>query len=982
MVPLFQPCRQSSPSVQSAASSHEYGSIVYTRKRLDRSCRLRLRNESTLIDQAVIISGLDLNRTEPGDYNGSGPDIGARGSAVAAGSDPHAPAWYTGAMQKGRWAVALIPLALAGCALSEAGAPRPESVEPGSAREGERTEVTIRGSDFYLEVRASYLDQERSYLRDTFTARLGEVELQEVAYVDFNTLTAVVPGTLLEGVHDLAVQDPEGREGVLRDAFEVLAREQVGCDPENAAADDATCDGLDDDCDGDTDEDHISTPTGCGVGACAGNTGEIICSDAVTEDTCDPFQGASFDDPTCDNVDDDCDGEADEEYEPTTTNCGVGACAATGELTCVDGALKDSCSAGEPASDDPTCDGIDDDCDEEADEDYVAPATSCGVGPCAGNTGSLVCIDGTPTDTCDPYQGSTADDADCDNIDDDCDGGTDDDYVPVPTGCGVGACAGNTGEIACSDGVTDDTCDPTLGASDSDTDCDNVDDNCDGDTDEGYPSTLTTCGVGACSGNTGEFICLGGVETNTCNPTQGAEEESAPAGNCSDLADNDCDGMTDAADTGCALTENTPPVARFFVDPPVGVAGESFDGHASATKDMEDDIGLLTFLWDWDNDGVTDGEGVDSSHVFSTEGTHAVVLMVEDTGGLRGWAAFDVIVSPVDELLVVTTEIDEADGGATPASPGGSGFSLREAILYANEQPGKQVIHVPSGYVIDVMSALPSPADDAGLELVADGAALDCSGVNADCLNVNSSNNQLYGLEIFNCSGRALSLSGGSNNRFARGYIHDNADGVEVAGSDNILGPDNEIARNGARGVKVMGRGIVEWNRIHGHTEEGISLTGQADGSTILGNVVYANAVGIDASGPCDGVTFIHNTVHANTENGVDLGNGSINTDFRNNILSYNGLSGLYFGGGSFLERDHNDYHLNGSGPCAGCAALGPNSMTDDPLYVNAAGYDLRLRGNSTLIDQGVVLPGVDVNRAEPGDYNGGAPDIGAWEAP
>ena len=36
--------------------------------------------------------------------------------------------------------------------------------------------------------------------------------------------------------------------------------------------------------------------------------------------------------------------------------------------------------------------------------------------------------------------------------------------------------------------------------------------------------------------------------------------------------------------------------------------------------------------------------------------------------------------------VAVTTSVDEADVGATPSSPGGAGFSLREAIAWANAQ--------------------------------------------------------------------------------------------------------------------------------------------------------------------------------------------------------------------------------------------------------------------------------------------------------
>ena len=85
----------------------------------------------------------------------------------------------------------------------------------------------------------------------------------------------------------------------------------------------------------------------------------------------------------------------------------------------------------------------------------------------------------------------------CDGLDDDCDGVADDEYVPIPTTCGMGACEGTTGEMACQGGFVFDTCDPYAAAT-SDTDCDGIDDDCNGLADDGYPFTPAICGLGAC----------------------------------------------------------------------------------------------------------------------------------------------------------------------------------------------------------------------------------------------------------------------------------------------------------------------------------------------------------------------------------------------------------------------------------------------------------------------------------------------------
>ncbi len=197
------------------------------------------------------------------------------------------------------------------------------------------------------------------------------------------------------------------------------------CIPQNPTPD--TCDGADADCDGATDEDHVLSATTCGTGACSGNTGQIACQAGELVDTCDPWAGATADDATCDGTDDDCDGVRDEDYVPAATICGTGACAGNaGELVCQAGELIDTCDpwAG-AAADDATCDGTDDDCDGAYDEDYTPVATACGDGVCA-NAGELQCTGGAAVDTCTPGLPTENPEASCDDLlDNDCDGATD-----------------------------------------------------------------------------------------------------------------------------------------------------------------------------------------------------------------------------------------------------------------------------------------------------------------------------------------------------------------------------------------------------------------------------------------------------------------------------------------------------------------------------------------------------------------------------
>ena len=98
--------------------------------------------------------------------------------------------------------VALPVLATVGCAPVSEG-PSPIAVEPPSARQGVSQDVTIKGSRFTPAYSVSFVNESRSNVDTRFLARLGDIGLLEVAYVDSKTLTATVPGTLPVGDFDL-----------------------------------------------------------------------------------------------------------------------------------------------------------------------------------------------------------------------------------------------------------------------------------------------------------------------------------------------------------------------------------------------------------------------------------------------------------------------------------------------------------------------------------------------------------------------------------------------------------------------------------------------------------------------------------------------------------------------------------------------------------------------------------------------------------
>lgn len=156
------------------------------------------------------------------------------------------------------------------------------------------------------------------------------------------------------------------------------------------------------DSDGDTIPDCIDTCGGmddsryvpdasCGEGYCRTTNTPSSCVDGV-ETECVPGTPLSDTDATCDGVDDDCDGQADEDYVPVAS-CGLGYCQTTSTPSSCNGGVETQCTPGVRLSDnDATLDGVDDDCDGQVDEDacvtrtevfeYDANAYTLSPGPC------------------------------------------------------------------------------------------------------------------------------------------------------------------------------------------------------------------------------------------------------------------------------------------------------------------------------------------------------------------------------------------------------------------------------------------------------------------------------------------------------------------------------------------------------------------------------------------------------------------------
>lgn len=202
------------------------------------------------------------------------------------------------------------------------------------------------------------------------------------------------------------------------------------------------CDGLDNDCDDSIDEELTDVGATCStgsevLGACA-NTGVTVCENGSP--VCNATPGTPSTE-ICDQIDNDCDGEIDEgnvcEIEEcnrtsagSSCSVGVGACQVTGTTVCTEGGAVCDATPGTPTTE--ICDGIDNDCDGSVDEDGVCRNNQCdseqigtpcvvGTGVCQGS-GFVTCVEGSLI--CDAQAGEGSAEV-CDSLDNDCDGEVD-----------------------------------------------------------------------------------------------------------------------------------------------------------------------------------------------------------------------------------------------------------------------------------------------------------------------------------------------------------------------------------------------------------------------------------------------------------------------------------------------------------------------------------------------------------------------------
>jgi len=449
------------------------------------------------------------------------------------------------------------------------------------------------------------------------------------------------------------------------------------CDDDNAEVHpDASelCNGLDDDCDGDIDEDAEQAwyvdSDGDGYG---GGEPTYACDQPSSVyvdngDDCDDADAETYPDAPveCSDLDRNCDGQRDDADLDGDGYAGCEECDDTNAEIHPD-ALE-------------ICDGVDQDCDGELDEDptdgqtWYRDVDADGFGDASD-----------AFDACEQPEGYSADATDCDD--------TRDDIHPDAT------------EI-----------------------CNGLDDDCDGDIDstavdaltwyvdvdgDGYGSTVST--TLSCDQPSGYA-----ATDDDCDDDDTAYNPGAAEDDCSDPNDYNCDGATGYVDgdgDGWAACEECDD-SDADVNPDGTELCDSVDNDCDGTVDEDDAEDAATYYADTDGDGYGDASSTTEA-CSAPSGYVSDATDCDDADGSISPSATEVCDSADNDCDGTTDEDDASDASTWYADTDGDGYGDSSSTTEACE--------VPSGYVADA-----TDCDDSDGDVSPSGTEV-CDSVDNDC---------------------------------------------------------------------------------------------------------------------------------------------------------------------------------------------------------------------------------------------------------
>jgi hypothetical protein len=478
------------------------------------------------------------------------------------------------------------------------------------------------------------------------------------------------------------------------------------CNDADAAVNPAAtevCNGIDDNCDGNNDEGLTFTTyyadadgdtygdAGSTVSTCDGAP-EGYVSDATD---CNDADGAVNPGATevCNGIDDNCDGNIDEGVQNTyyadmdgDTYGDAGsttmACSAPEGYVSDATDCNDADGAVNPGATE-VCNGIDDNCDGNTDEGventYYADADGDTYGDAGSTTMACSAPEGYVSDAtdCNDADGAVNPGATevCNSIDDNCDGNTDEGVENTYYADADGDTYGDAGSttMACSapEGYVSDAtdCNDADGAVNPGATevCNGIDDNCDGNTDEGVQNTYYADADGDTYGDAGSttMACSapeGYVSDATdCNDADGAVNPGATEV-CNGIDDN-CDGNIDEGLTFTTYYADADGDTYGDAASTVTTCDGAPEGYVSDATDCNDADGAVNPGATEVCNGIDDNcdgnidEGVENTYYADADG---------DTYGDAG--STTMACSAPEGYVADATDCNDADGAVNPGA--------------------------------------------------------------------------------------------------------------------------------------------------------------------------------------------------------------------------------------------------------------------------------------------------------------------------
>jgi hypothetical protein len=422
--------------------------------------------------------------------------------------------------------------------------------------------------------------------------------------------------------------------------------------------------------------------------------------------------------------------------------------------------------------------------------------------------------------------------------------------------------------------------------------------------------------------------------------------------------------------------------ACFSASPLVGSTETMFQFDPSCSVGPEG----THFAFDFEGDGLFDTphQPTRIAGFRYAPGVYQPSVEVRSPLGATDRAQLRIVVVPAGDLVVVDTALDEKNAGADPQSPGGTGLSLREAINYVNLAAVPKVITFSEPMTIDAAALLPPLSTTDAWIVGNSGVVLDfaMSPRDGSCLTLAGMRQHLVGVEVRGCPATAVEMLGVDTEVADCTFRSLTGSGQAAAVQARALfGPRNLVTGYNATSHPVTVRAsdvLIVGNRFSAN-QGALMIHSGALRSAIERNQldsIAGDAITLSGSASAN---IRQNTFHeiAGTAIAGEIAASGGEIVVRGNILAGTPCA-LKGSVSKFAYLEPNLFPPGQSG-CLGATVSG--NVVGNALFVNPGAGDFRLLPGSPGIDASIDL-GIDLNGAGAGDFNGAAPDFGAFESP